>query len=144
MNITYYKADADLRKPNKSITRMGDPHTCTPFGDYDILTPKFLVSHTPPVNVNYLYCDDFNRYYLITNIMHTSGGRCILVCKEDCLYTYWNEIKTQNVTVSRNEYRINPNIIDNLLPLKSEKQIILKKFGEPLQTNENYYILGVI
>lgn len=144
MIICYYKTTPDIKKPTKEITPVGEPSMCSPYGDYYLLEPSFLISGEPPHNANFIYVDELDRYYIIKEVRRIAGNRCVLECKEDCLFTYWETIKTQNVTVSRNEYKVDNTIIDNMLPLRSEKQIILKQFGEPLQTNENYYILGVI
>lgn len=144
MNITFYTGSPDKRKPTKSLTALGSPVLCAPYNDFNIERPSFIISNTPPVTASMFYIDDLQRYYIITDIIYTSGGRTIISGEIDVLYTYWDIIKNSEVTVTRNENIQNNEIIDTSIALKSEKQIVLKSFGEPLQTTENTYVLGVI
>lgn len=144
MNITFFSGSPDKRKPTKDLTALGSPVLCAPYNDFSIEHPSFIISNTPPVTASMFYIDDLQRYYIITDITYTSGGRTIISGDVDVLYTYWDTIKNSEVTVTRNENTRNNDIIDTSISLKSEKQIVLKAFGEPLQTNETTYILGVI
>lgn len=144
MYITFYRGSPDKKKPTRTLNRVSSPVLCTPYGDYSIEQPKLLISNPPPVYANHFYVDDLRRYYIVTDITYISGGRCIVQGICDPLYTFWDNIKTQNVLVSRNENVVDNTIPDSAVNLKTYKQIEIKTSGVELQRHGDCFVLGVI
>ena len=66
---------------------------------------------------NYVYIEDFNRYYFVRNVTVTSKNLVILNLHVDVLYSFDNFINRQKAYISRNELYYDP-----LLP--DERRII--------------------
>lgn len=72
---------------------------------------------------NYLYCDDFHRYYYITDINEAPGQLAIVTCAVDALKTYADEILALQVNVSRTETE-HSNIIDTNVVTTANDEVV--------------------
>ena len=78
MTCEIYNISADARQLDKVTTSTGHitKQTIRPTGAVDIITPTFLFDYDENIlNANYLKCNDFGRYYFVTNIAVENGGR---------------------------------------------------------------------
>ena len=107
MNAYLYRNDSDERYVDKNITPLyGSPITCIFKDDTNMINPTLIFTSNIVANVNYIWLEDTQRYYFVRNRTY-SQQRVYVECEVDVLMTYRNEIRQQNVIVSRNEFNYN-------------------------------------
>lgn len=72
---------------------------------------------------NYVYIEEFSRFYFVNNIVVSSNGLALVSCEVDALYSFKEQILNNNAMIERNEFEFNELINDDLLPLKYEPTI---------------------
>lgn len=88
-----------------------------------IVNPRFILDYNSSIlQCNYLYCEEFGRYYFINNVSFESAHRMVLNCHVDVLYTYRNEINNLDALVSRQEIEKNSKIADDQIPWEGNYQ----------------------
>ena len=107
MNATFYYNKSDKRYLNKSIEAKYNNI------DIQILSPSSVVRPTIKVSsgligqgVNYVYIQELERYYYITDWV-MENGYIQLSLEVDVLMSFKSAINAQNVIVARNEYNFN-------------------------------------
>lgn len=89
----------------------------------ELSDPVFILKFDNDVfNANYCYCSNFGRYYFVNKREMLTGGRIALHCHVDVLSTYAANIATTTTDIIRQENAGINEIVDNLLPLATEKQ----------------------
>ena len=79
-------------------------------------------------NKNYCYIPLFNRYYFINNMTALKGGIIELSLSVDVLQSYKDKILNSTQLVKRQEYKKSQYQIDNMIPLKVNKNISVIEF----------------
>lgn len=110
MTIDFYKVPDDPRQIPKTlenkVTRTGALR-----GEADVLNPNFEVTSTVPLDVNYCYIPEFNRYYFCkVEVIRTGLYR--VSCKVDVLQTYYPEFIGISCIVKRSTNVFNAYIPD--------------------------------
>ena len=99
-----------------------------------------------PNYFNYAYIPTFQRYYFLTDWQFVNGlWYCYL--SVDVMATYKTAISNQTVYVERSASAYNGNIIDNLYPAKSDKEIVSATIATSwanVAPSGGCYVLGVI
>lgn len=76
-----------------------------------IIDPVFLIDTNLASEmlsrVNYLYCQDFNRYYYVTNIISDSNLLWEVHCHVDVLMSFKDSIRQQKGIIARQENKFN-------------------------------------
>lgn len=138
MTIEWYNNTDSSKKLNKSPTFITSG-SCNIFGTCNMDTPNFIVDS---VLGNYVKFD--NTYYFVDSKSYV-GGKWVIHCSVDALYSNINSIKTLNVNVVRNEFKRNAYIVDSYLPLKANRITVAYPVGKDVISNtETTYIIGVI
>lgn len=123
MTITAYTNRADTNYADKSgkITLIGS-YTVDPYNVVDIERPVFIIDYSPAlVGCNYLYVDDFSRFYFVTNAVN-KGGQIVLECLSDPLTSFLSYINGCDITVLRSESAGAPTMYeDTKLPVYPNK-----------------------
>lgn len=114
MNIYLYKTYDRHNKLNKTLTAVrsvsGTLKNATQLTDVTIdMTGIDDVINT----FNYLYIDEFNRYYFVTDIKILSGDLYQIHAHVDVLYTYRELIKGMTVVADRSSNRFNRYLADS-------------------------------
>lgn len=80
---------------------------------------------------NYLYFEDFNRYYYIEDIIIKSNKRIELHCRVDVLMSFADFIRNLYTTVERQEStdKCNPYIEDTNVVARIDRQYVKKQIG---------------
>lgn len=94
-----------------------------------ILSPTIRVQSSGLINSNYAYIPEFKRYYFIDNIVSFRTGIWDISMSVDVLMSFKDEIGNLAGIIARQEFLFNPYIMDNELPLSSERGIDLT-FGK--------------
>ena len=137
----WYTCNDDKFKLDKSPVLNSTDDSTVIFGDCSILSP---VLKAKTYNGNYVYIEQFNRYYFITNVIW-SHGYYYIKCDVDVTYSNRNGINNLDVLVARSESFRNTEIIDNMIPVNSQRQTIGGSYGKEVISNtETTHILGVI
>lgn len=129
MKCKLYRLSADARTLEKvdDNTPYKEYYTAVaPTKEVDIISPTFIFTYSADVLVsNYLYCEEFARYYYITNAAVDVAGRIVVNCAVDVLQTYATEIKACNATVIRTATKGAPTMYtDTKFPVYPNKKVV--------------------
>ena len=108
ITATLYNIQCDSRVVDKSGYLDGahtiKSVTMIPFDSEDVFSPSFTLDFDAGyLGANYMYVPEWGRYYFITGITPTTGGRSVLSARVDVLQTYHAEILAQNCILVRCE-----------------------------------------
>ena len=105
--------------------------------DVDILNPVIrLVYNSEYItkNVNYVYIEDFNRYYFIDKV-ELINHEWVCHCHVDVLYTYKTQIKECEGIAGRSTHNYNQFITDGEYCIENDERVMLKKFPNSFEKN---------
>lgn len=119
MICTLYTNYSDNRVLDKRITQIAEISGKIK-GDCLMTSPTIIIQNRDMSNVNYIYINDFNRYYYISEIKVMTGGVIELSCKVDVLMSFKTEIKQLKVNVLRYENTAPTFLPDTRIPLFSD------------------------
>lgn len=141
MTVKVSKCTDENVKVNKTLTETS-VLDCV-MVNTDILSPILKIKASY-LDKNYCEIPDFHRFYFIDSIESLSGLHCLIHCSVDVLMTYKEQLKNLNVYVERNEFDVNHLLVDRKLPLSADKKIVIKQFGEEMNTVIDEYLIGVL
>lgn len=107
-----------------------------------VIDPVIIVEANAPGfhanDVNYLYVEEFRRYYYITNIISTNYTLWELHCHVDVLMSYKDQIRAQTAIVARQEAQYNLLLDDGIFMVYQNPKIQTKTFSVegPFETQE--------
>lgn len=120
----------------------------------DLLNPVFQVKITADATAakilqqcNYVYCQEFGRYYFVTGLTMPAKGVVRIECAVDVLMSWKTAILAQKVIVSRNEKDYALYLDDSALKVYNNPNITIYHFKDE-RNNEmgfstNQYILAL-
>ena len=153
MTCELYNISADARQIDKvtASTSHITKQTIRPTDAVDIITPTFLFDYDVNIlGINYLKCNDFGRYYFVTNIAVENGGRVRVSCSIDVLQTYADSIRNCKATVIRTATSGAPTMYsDSKFPVYPSKKVVTSitsaETSNSLSANGDYcYVLNTI
>ena len=98
-----YKNTSDNRVISKNITLIKEV-SIELKSNVDFISPTiFLQTFDGCEDVNYLYIEEFKRYYFVNNINHLTGGRISLNCSVDVLMSNKNDILALSCIIDKQE-----------------------------------------
>ena len=112
MVIKLLTCNDDKRKLKKTFTDRKVYDNANLKENTSVFEPIFII-RTTILKFNYVFCEDWGKYYFVTNITKTMGGLIEISCREDVLATYSNELKKRSGYVVRQEFQNSKYIIDN-------------------------------
>lgn len=95
----WYNCIDDKKKLDKSPVLLNTDDETVIFGDCSVLSP---VLKAKTYSGNYVYIEQFNKYYFIRNAVW-SHGFYFIYCEIDALYSNLTEIENLETLVVRNE-----------------------------------------
>lgn len=128
MNITLYKNLSEQNVVNKKLSSI-----LSLFGSLknpsSVIDPVLTIeSDSSIVFANYLYIEEWGRYYYITNISSIRNNLWLLNCHVDVLYTYRSQIKSQSGIVARQENLYNLYLDDDKFLVDAQRIYWTKAF----------------
>ena len=122
MVISFYKYSGDPRVANKTlgaeIARIESPRI---EDDCTITNPHFCFAYNALIaNCNYMYVDDWGRYYRMDPVTVDDGKRMYVSGTVDAVLTYWDQIKTSPAIATRYSAAGISKIPDPNLPIATE------------------------
>lgn len=143
MTVTFYKMTSTNNTINKKKTQI-QQSDCQLYEGTDILNPSLLMKYNSNLlSSNYVFIQEFKRFYFIKNIEILDGSRMMIHCHVDVLDTYWDDIKNSNQHIIRNSEQFNLYMKDDVMQvtqrtLRQVKTITNPAGGFPfLRTPEN-------
>lgn len=146
MTLNFYKNNSAPKRVNKDLTATGTLENVKVLQSKSLLYPVFELQKNTIPEGNYIYCQEWNRYYFIENISYNTAGRVEITCSIDVLQTYSTAIRGLNCRVIRNE-KIGVNYVpDNQLPLMPYKDNAVIEFAQSefnldIASDESYNFL---
>lgn len=146
MICTLYTNFSDNRVLDKRITQIAEISGKIK-GDCLTTAPTIIIQNRDMTNINYIYINDFNRYYYISEIKVMTGGVIELSCKVDVLMSFKTEIKQLKVNVLRYENTSPTFLADTRIPLYSDTVQKVIEFPDnifnldnPIETDKNFLL----
>ena len=100
MQIILYKVSDENNKIDKMLSS-GCSMTGSLKEESNVLRPTILINIDNPTSYNYMYIDDFKRYYYIKEMTSIRTGLWRLTCEVDVLKTYASQIKSLRAVVEK-------------------------------------------
>ena len=154
-HLTLYSCSAAKEKIDKSgsLTTI-EAMTGDFVGEMSLLNPVFQVKLTTTTTAdkilqqcNYVYCQEFGRYYYVDNVIMIANNLVQLVCNVDVLYSWKTAILAQKVIVSRNESDYALYLDDAALKVYNNPNITTYHFKDSSNNNTGFsthqYILAL-
>lgn len=137
MQVTFFKNYSSNEVVNKRLEHLayGEANICSVRVTENTFMSKptfYLGSEDFSFNnCNYLFCDNFNRYYFIEDIEISNNGCVYLHCRVDVLMSFADFIRNLYSTVERQEEvkNCNPYIEDNEVIARIDRQYVKKQIG---------------
>lgn len=140
MKVIFYKNNSDNRVVNKQLTIIKELNITRKI-EKSIFEPVIEIVKDKEINnCNYVYIEEFNRFYFVVDIMEMDGNIYRITMKEDVLTSFKNSILNLKACVERQEFKRNTQIVDNELILQSNNNFICKTVGNPVIANYNIYL----
>ena len=143
VTITFYNTADDPRVANKTLTDKHQVSSVFLKDGTDVLAPKLIMKNINHKNYNYIYVDDFKRYYFIKNWGRDLGGNTVIDCAVDVLMSFLTDILNTDVIVFNEGSNAfcNKLIPDSRLPLQANYGSKTFKFvgGEMGNANQGTY-----
>lgn len=135
MDVYIYKNSDDKRVLNKSLDMQRNVIADIK-GTCSITSPVLILSYQG-VDFNYIFVPAWSRYYFVTDITVTTGGRVEVRCKVDVLMSFNSSIKELKCLIYRNEnYQICDRYLqDSNIVQSIKKEETVESFGEEFITN---------
>lgn len=146
MKAKLYFNNSDKRVVDKNLTQVKGDFYVEILDDSSVTNPVLKLQTSRGVlNANYLWLEDFHRYYYI-NDWTVSHGYIIINCHVDVLMTYAGEIRLQSCIVRRNEAydRCNSYQNDNEKKLNAYPCTRTLEFPKGFDTTINEFVMGVV
>lgn len=133
MLVNFYSCSDDMRKVNKQLNAIKESLECKIKDECSLEAPYLLLHKSSLTNIsrtNYCYIGDFGRYYYIKNINTLKGQLIEVSCICDVLMSFRNEIRALSGMILRQESITNPFIVDEKLPVRTNRIISYKYVGD--------------
>lgn len=104
MNVKLCSSSSEVIAVNKTITII-DEVSAIIKGVISVENPVIILQYKSNIqsNVNYIYIEDYNRYYFVTDIIDLTGGRYEIHCKVDVLMSFKNNILDLSCIIDKQE-----------------------------------------
>ena len=111
-----------------------------------IIDPVIIIQGTPAttqqiVSSNYLYIEDFGRYYFINDISSVRTNLWEISCHVDVLQSYATQIKAQTAIIQRQKEKWNLYLNDGSFKVYQNPNVLTKPFPSGFNTME--FVLAV-
>lgn len=140
--IQHFKCDSAANVVDKVLQQQTPDLIGTLRAGSSIIDPVILVEANAPGfqanESNYIYVEEFGRYYYITNIISTNYTLWEIHCHVDVLMSYKDQIRAQTAIVARQEAQYNLLLDDGIFMVYQNPKIQTKTFSVegPFETQE--------
>lgn len=143
MDIIFYKTISEKNRVDKLLT---EPFTLSGSlkAGSNLLSPSILVEANEDIaKYNYVYIEDFNRYYYIDTITNVKANLWNISLYVDVLFTYRNEIKNLPAIIEKQEGTkyTSENYNDGSFRVKEENFTEIIEFSNGFNSNGEFILL---
>lgn len=140
MKVIFYRNNSDNRVVDKQLTIIKELNLTRKI-EKSIFEPIIeIVKDRELNNCNYVYIEEFNRFYFVVDIMELNGNIYRITMKEDVLTSFKNSIFNLNALVERQEFKRNTQIVDNELLSQANNNFYCKTVGNYVNNDYNIYL----
>ena len=148
MTVTLYNCTSASNVLNKNMTKVQDNITATAKGIIDVDRPALLLDYNS-VDFNYMYIQEFSRFYYVTSRALMPGEHIMISGESDPLESFKVGVRDLDVLAVRNEdiTKWNKYISDPLIVTVCKRETHGYKFGQMQDVAANSdasYIIGVV
>lgn len=143
MKITLYFNTSEPNRMNKTLTTIGlvDGTLRT---QSSVIDPVIrIASELNFSNVNYMYIDEFHRYYFINDVVSVRTGIWEIYGHVDVLSTYSDIVSTLPCVIGRNEYEYNLFLDDDRLLVNTNRLVQTVTFPNSIPTIGSNYVITI-
>lgn len=143
VSVALYQNNSENYRLDKSLTAKYS-ESCILKDGCSIESPVLLITNYNNISdCNYMYIDDFNRYYFIEDIISVRDGLWEIHAHVDVLMTYSTEIKACTATFKRQENLFNLYLDDPEFKTYNNSEIVTKVLsgGSGLTKSMNYILV---
>ena len=142
LTATLYISASPVEKIGKSLTS-GGTYTCTLKDTTSVLNPVLILKTSDPVyNYNYLYIQEFGRYYFINDIRSVNNNVWEISAHVDVLETYKTAILANSAVIKRQASQYNLYLDDPDFHAYNYERIQTLKFpANTFNKNLNYVLV---
>lgn len=142
MLAKFYNNKSDERYVNKNIELKHDNIDIKLKNDTELVRPVLVLqSGLLNPSVNYVWIENFGRYYFIRDTKLTQG-MVEISCECDVLSSFKKALFNQNVIVKRNQYLYNMYLEDSQYKVQNRTSVRTVVF--PSGFNGHQIVLGVV
>lgn len=129
MNVKLYKYESPNNFINKTLTNEM-AFTGTLRSESSVLDPEIEIeTSTNLSNYSYMWVEEFNRYYYITNITSVTNKLWRLNCHVDVLMTYKPQILAHDAIIGRQKNLFNLYLADGeTFKVQQNSKVVQKTF----------------
>lgn len=143
LTATLYISASPVEKIGKALTA-GGSYSCTLKETTSVLNPVLILRTSDPVyNYNYLYIQEFGRYYFINDIRSVNNNVWEISAHVDVLETYKSAILANSAVVKRQASQYNLYLDDPDFHAYNYERIQTLKFPDNTFNKNLNYVLVV-
>ena len=143
LSVTLYNSSSPVEKIGKTLTA-GGTYGCSLKDTTSILNPVLIIRTSDPVyNYNYLYIQEFGRYYFINDIKSVNNNVWEISAHVDVLETYKTAILANNAVIRRQEKLYNLYLDDPEFHVLNYERVQTLKFPQNAFSKNLTYVLVV-
>ena len=143
LSVTLYNSTSPVEKIEKTLTA-GGTYSCSLKDTTSVLNPVIIVRTSDPVyNYNYVYIQEFDRYYFINDIKSVNNNVWEISAHVDVLETYKDAILSNTAVIRRQTTLYNTYLNDPEWKTYAYETIAAYKFKTTPFSKALKYILTV-
>ena len=120
-----FKADVNVLSPTLILSLPAESFEYLTDENLNEIDDVVLTSEEGKVlDFNYMYIEEFRRYYYVTSIVVSSNELVMVTGEVDPLYSFKDQIIENYGMVDRNEFEYDELLTDDLLPLRNEHRVV--------------------
>lgn len=139
-NIVFMYNNEPMNKINKTpvekFTLTGELRD-----ESSIVDPVILIEHAKPIEANYAYIPEFNRYYYIKDITSVRTGLWRITMHTDVLKTFSEGILNSPCIVAKSSSRFNLYLNDSDYKCQQNDIVMTKTFPQGFNIAGSYYVI---
>lgn len=144
MNIKLCSSTSEIVAINKDISIIDDV-SATIKGALSVENPVLILQYKSDIqpNVNYVYIQEYNRYYFVTDIINLTGGRYEIHCKVDVLMSFKYDILNLSCIVDKQSSKDNANMYldDGSFVVQSKEFVDTINFPKGFNDNGEFILI---
>ena len=147
MNVKLYINSSDPKVSQKSLTLKETLTNVQLTEQTSVENPSFLLDYkTNYLSCNYLYCEEFGRYYFITGREIRNGNQIIINCHVDVRVSFRSQILQSDIIADRSASNGDAYVPDNMVTIRDSITTYIRKvsttpFVGP--SGSNNYVLTI-